>query len=64
MKNLTDKNNKTLLEKFIPDKGSSYEYEKGMMLTDIHDIAFDNPFECSIPHLLSKEDENEQFLFI
>lgn len=64
MQKLIAKNNKTLLEKFIPEKGSAYEYEKGMMFTDIHDIAFDHPFECSLPHLLSKKDENEEFMFV
>lgn len=64
MKNLIAKNNKNLLEKFIPEKGSAYEYEKGMMFTDPNDMAFDHPFECSLPHLLSKKDENEEFMFV
>lgn len=61
---LFTENNKTLLEKFIPEKGSAFEYEKGMRFTDPFDMAFDHPFECSLPHLLSKKDENEEFMFI
>lgn len=61
---LITKNNKTLLEKFIPEKGSAFEYEKGMMFTDPNDIAFDQSFECSLPHLLSEQREEEPILFI
>lgn len=32
----------------IPEKGSAFEYEKGMMFTDPMDIAFDNPAELSL----------------
>lgn len=64
MKKIISKNNKTLLEKLIPEKGSAYEYEKGIMFTDPNDIAFDHPFECSLPHLLQEQREEEPILFI
>jgi hypothetical protein len=64
MQNLIAKNNKTLLEKLIPEKGSVFEYEKGMKFTDPFDMAFDHPFECSLPHIKSKENEEDNHLFI
>lgn len=50
MKNLINQNNKTLLEKFIPEKGSAYEYEKGIMFTDPNDEAFNYPSKYSLPN--------------
>jgi hypothetical protein len=40
MNNLFIKNNKTLLEKLIPEKGSAFEYHTKIMFTDIKDEAF------------------------
>lgn len=43
------KNNKTLLEKLIPEKGSSYEYHSKMMFTDPKDEAFNYPSKYCLP---------------
>lgn len=48
MKNLIAKNNKTLLEKFIPEKGSAFEYHTKMMFTDPNDEAFNYPSKYSL----------------
>jgi len=64
MKTLFIANNKNLLENLIPEKGSDFEYTTGLKFTDPFDLAFDYPFECSLPHLLSEQREEEQPLFI
>lgn len=48
----------------IPEKGSDFEYQTGMSFTDPNDIAFEHSFECSLPHLLAEQREEEQHLFI
>lgn len=48
----------------IPEKGSDFEYQSGMCFTDTHDIAFEHSFECSLPHLLAEQREEETILFI
>lgn len=64
MNHLLSQNNKKLLENLIPEKGSAFEYEKEMSFTDPFDIAFDHPFECSLPHLLNQEQDENTNLFI
>lgn len=64
MKNIFQKFNKTLLENLIPKKGSDFEYHKGMSFTDPLDEAFHHPFECSLPHLISEQNDEETILFI
>lgn len=64
IKQIFASNNKNLLEKLIPEKGSDFEYTTGLKFTDPFDLAFDHPFECSLPHLLSEQLEEEQPLFI
>lgn len=64
MKKIFATHNKKFLENLIPEKGSAYEYEKGMSFTDPLDEAFNHPFECSLPHLLSQQREEETILFI
>jgi len=48
MQKLITQNNKTLLEKFIPEKGSAYEYHYKMMFTDPNDISFNYPSKYSL----------------
>lgn len=48
MQKLISKNNKTLLEKFIPEKGSAYDYHSKMMFTDPKDEAFNYPSKYSL----------------
>lgn len=48
----------------IPEKGSDFEYHKGMSFTDPFDEAFNHPFECSLSHIKSEQREEETILFI
>lgn len=50
MQKLIDQNNKTLLEKFIPEKGSAYKYHYKMMFTDPNEEAFNHPSKYSLPN--------------
>lgn len=45
---IISQNNKTLLEKFISEKGSAYEYHSKMMFTDPNDITFNYPSKYSL----------------
>ncbi len=61
MKNLFISNNKKLLDNIMSKEEGIIN---GKSDIDVHDIAFQYPFECSLPHLLSDQRNEEQHLFI
>lgn len=61
MKKLFQKFNKNLLDKIMSkDEGVI----NGKSDVNVHDIAFQYPFECSLPDLMSEQREEETILFI
>lgn len=61
MKNLFQKFNKTLLDKIMSKEEGIINVKSDV---DVHDIAFQFPIECSLPHIKREQNEEETILFI
>lgn len=61
MKKLFQQLNKNLLDSIMSKEEGIIN---GKYDVDVHDIAFQHPIECSLPHIKSEQNDEEQFLFI